>query len=375
VRWIAVWRRNFLVWRKLFAAAVLSNLADPLIMLFGLGYGLGALLPSVAGMSYMAFFAAGQLCTATMFTASFESMFSGFARMQGQKTWDAILYAPLTIDDIVAGEIVWAASKAWLTGSTILGVVLVFGLASSPWVLLALPAAFFVGLAFSAMGLVMCVLARGWDFFSYYMTLVMTPMMMISGVFFPAEQLPAPLLVVAKALPLYHGVQIVRPLVAGGRRPISCCTSRCSSAMLRPATRPPSTSRAKGSLPDDALGQVTAPRLHGHLVRGLFYLPRLFVYHAQADDRISIERFKLMERKLFWGIMTPGAVLTIVFGLWLWLGWFKPASGWLHAKIALVAVLAGYHLWCWRLLRDFAVERNRRSHVWFRWFNEIRCWC
>jgi lipooligosaccharide transport system permease protein len=216
MRWVAVWRRNFLVWRKLFAAAVLSNLADPLIMLFGLGYGLGALLPSVEGMSYIAFFAAGQLCTATMFTASFESMFSGFARMQGQKTWDAILYAPLTIDDIVAGEIVWAASKAWLTGSTILGVALVFGLANTPWVLLALPAAFLVGLAFSAVGLIMCVLAKGWDFFSYYMTLVMTPMMMISGVFFPAEQLPAPLLAVAKALPLYHGVQIVRPLVAGG---------------------------------------------------------------------------------------------------------------------------------------------------------------
>ena len=219
MRWLAVWRRNFLVWRKLLAAAVLSNLADPLIMLFGLGYGLGALLPSVEGMPYIAFFAAGQLCTATMFTASFESMFSGFARMQGQKTWDAILYAPLTIDDLVAGEIVWAASKAWLTGSTILGVALVFGLASSPWVLLALPAAFLVGLAFSAAGLIMCVLARGWDFFSYYMTLVMTPMMMISGVFFPAEQLPAPLLAVAKALPLYHGVQIVRPLIAGGPPP------------------------------------------------------------------------------------------------------------------------------------------------------------
>jgi lipooligosaccharide transport system permease protein len=219
MRWIAVWRRNMLVWRKLLAAAVLSNLADPLIMLFGLGYGLGALLPSVEGMSYIAFFAAGQLCTATMFTASFESMFSGFSRMHGQKTWDAILYAPLTIDDIVAGEIVWAASKAWLTGSTILGVVVIFGLATSPWVVLALPAAFLVGLAFSGVGLIMCVLARGWDFFSYYMTLVMTPMMMISGVFFPAEQLPAPLLAVAKALPLYHGVQIVRPLVAGGPPP------------------------------------------------------------------------------------------------------------------------------------------------------------
>ena len=104
---------------------------------------------------------------------------------------------------------------------------------------------------------------------------------------------------------------------------------------------------------------------------GLFYLPRLFVYHAQAEDPISIERFKVMERKLFWGIMTPGGVLTVVFGIWLWLGWFAPASGWLHAKIALVAVLAGYHLWCWRLLRDFAAERNRHGHVWFRWFNEF----
>jgi len=215
MRWIAVWRRNFLVWRKLFIASVLSNLADPLILLFGLGYGLGALLPSVAGMSYIAFFAAGTLCSATMFTASFESMFSGFSRMHGQKTWDAILYAPLTIDDVVAGEIVWAASKAWLSGATILAVAASFGLAASPIVIMALPVAFLVGLAFAAVGLIMTVLARNWDFFSFYMTLIMTPMTMISGVFFPAEQLPRPVLAVAQALPLYHGVQLVRPLVAG----------------------------------------------------------------------------------------------------------------------------------------------------------------
>jgi len=215
MRWIAVWRRNFLVWRKLFVASVLSNLADPLIMLFGLGYGLGALLPSVEGMSYITFFAAGTLCSATMFTASFESMFSGFSRMHGQKTWDAILYAPLVIDDIVGGEIMWAASKAWLSGSTILAVAAVIGLAASPLALLALPAAFLVGLAFAAVGIIMTVLARNWDFFSFYMTLVMTPMIMISGVFFPAEQLPAPVLAVAKTLPLYHGVELVRPLVAG----------------------------------------------------------------------------------------------------------------------------------------------------------------
>src|SRR4051812_40666867 len=142
MRWTAVWRRNFLVWRKLAIASILTNLADPLIMLFGLGYGLGAFLPSIEGMSYLAFFAAGSLCSATMFTASFESMFSGFARMHGQKTWEGILYAPLTIEDIVAGVIDPAASKAWLSGGTILPGAAVFGLAASPLVVLALPGAF-----------------------------------------------------------------------------------------------------------------------------------------------------------------------------------------------------------------------------------------
>jgi len=105
---------------------------------------------------------------------------------------------------------------------------------------------------------------------------------------------------------------------------------------------------------------------------GLFYLPRLFVYHAMAEDAASRERFKVMERKLYWGIMTPGAVLTIGFGLWLWLGWFRGAfGGWFHAKLVLVALLVGYHLWCGMLLRDFAAERNTKSHVWFRWFNEF----
>lgn len=219
LRWIPVWRRNFLVWQKLIAAAVLGNLADPLIMLFGLGYGLGALLPSVSGMSYVAFFAAGSLCSATMMTASFESMFSAFSRMHGQKTWDAILHSPLTIDDVVTGEIVWAASKAWLTGSTILAVIAIFGFSASWMVVLALPAAFLVGLAFASIGMVMTVLARGWDFFSFYMTLVLTPMMMVSGVFFPLEQLPGAVQAVAKALPLYHGVALVRPAVAGTAPP------------------------------------------------------------------------------------------------------------------------------------------------------------
>jgi protoporphyrinogen IX oxidase len=103
---------------------------------------------------------------------------------------------------------------------------------------------------------------------------------------------------------------------------------------------------------------------------GLFYLPRLFVYHAMSDDRVSLERFKVMERKLFWGIMTPSAVLTLVFGIWLWLGWGF-AGGWLHAKLVLVLVLVAYHLWCGKLVVDFRREKTTRSHLWFRWFNEF----
>ena len=103
---------------------------------------------------------------------------------------------------------------------------------------------------------------------------------------------------------------------------------------------------------------------------GLFYLPRLFVYHAQSEDQVSVERFKVMERKLYYGIMAPGAVLTLGFGFWLWLGWGF-AGGWLHAKLALVVALIVYHLWCGRLLADFKHDRNMKSHVWLRWFNEF----
>ena len=103
---------------------------------------------------------------------------------------------------------------------------------------------------------------------------------------------------------------------------------------------------------------------------GLLYLPRLFVYHALTPDRDGNDRFKVMERKLFYGIMTPGAILTIATGLWLWIGWgFN--GGWLHAKLLFVAVLIVYHIWCGKLLTDFREERNRHSHFWYRWYNEF----
>jgi putative membrane protein len=103
---------------------------------------------------------------------------------------------------------------------------------------------------------------------------------------------------------------------------------------------------------------------------GLFYLPRLFVYHALAEDAVGIERFKVMERKLYYGIMAPGAVITIVLGLILWLG-YGIGGAWMHAKAVLVAVLIAYHLYCGKLLNDFKHDRNRHGHVFYRWFNEF----
>ncbi len=103
---------------------------------------------------------------------------------------------------------------------------------------------------------------------------------------------------------------------------------------------------------------------------GIFYLPRLFVYHADSEDEISNARFKIMERKLYFGIATPGMVLTLAFGFWLWLG-FGFAGGWLVAKLLLVVLLVAYHVLCYKYLLDFRHDRNKKNHVFYRWFNEF----
>lgn len=215
LRHLHVWRRNSLVWRKLAVPSMLGNLADPLIYMLGLGYGLGAMLSDVGGVPYIAFLASGIVCSSTMMSASFEAMYSGFSRMHVQKTWDAIINAPVTLDDVVMGEAVWAASKSVLSGTAVLVVAAALGLAQSPLALWVLPVVFLTGLAFSALGLIMTAISPSYDFFMYYFTLVITPMMLLSGVFFPLEQLPAAIQAVAQALPLTHAVALARPLMQG----------------------------------------------------------------------------------------------------------------------------------------------------------------
>jgi len=214
-RFVPVWRRHFLVWRKLALPSILGNLGEPLIMLFGLGYGLGAVMGEIGGTSYFAFLAAGFVASSTMYAASFEALFSAFSRMHVQKTWEAIVNAPMTLDDVLLGEWMWATTKALAAGMCMLLVVALLGYAKSALALAAIPAAVLVALAFAAMGLAINALANGYDFFSYYMTLVLTPMMMLSGVFFPVAQMPQAIQALAMALPLYHGVEMVRPFLSG----------------------------------------------------------------------------------------------------------------------------------------------------------------
>ena len=215
LRFTHVWQRNRLVWTKLAIPSMLGNLADPMLYMLGLGYGLGAMLPEVVGMSYIAFLAAGTVCSSTMMSASFESMYSSFSRMHVQRTWDAIMNAPVTLEDVVFGEAVWAASKAFMSGAAVLVVAAALGLVASPLALWVLPVVFVTGLAFAGLGLIMTSLSPSYDFFMYYFTLAITPMMLASGVFFPLEQLPGWLQSAAHALPLTHAVALVRPLMSG----------------------------------------------------------------------------------------------------------------------------------------------------------------
>jgi lipooligosaccharide transport system permease protein len=150
-----------------------------------------------------------------MFTASFEAMYSAFSRMQVQRTWDAIINAPVSLDDVVLGEWVWAASKSVLSGCAVLLVAAALGVVGSALALWIVPVILLTGLVFSALGLIITALSPSYDFFMYYFTLAITPMMLLCGVFYPLEQLPVFAQAVAQALPLTHAVALSRPLMLG----------------------------------------------------------------------------------------------------------------------------------------------------------------
>jgi len=223
MRWWPVFLRNLLVWRKLAVPSVLGSIAEPLIWLVALGYGLGALVGTVqlggdAGgeqVRYILFLASGSICSSAMTSASFEALYSAFSRMHVQKTWDSIMNSPVGLRDVLLGEMFWAAYKSLFTVTTILVVMFALDISRSPMLLLAWPVLLLAGITFSCMALIFNALAKGYEFFTYYFTLGLTPMMFISGVFFPRENLPLWLRHLSDALPLAHVVELVRPLFLG----------------------------------------------------------------------------------------------------------------------------------------------------------------
>lgn len=214
-RFLPIWRRNFLVWKKLAGASVLGNIAEPLITLVAFGYGLGSLLQTVNGIPYIQFLASGSICMSIMMAASFETLYSAFSRMHVQKTWEALLNAPLALDDVVLAEMLWAATKAMFSGFAIMLVILLLGIGWHPHTLLVLPLLFLIGTTFASLGLIINALARGYDFFTYYFTLVVTPMIFVSGVYYPTAQLPGWLQRISEMLPLTAAVDLIRPLILG----------------------------------------------------------------------------------------------------------------------------------------------------------------
>jgi lipooligosaccharide transport system permease protein len=215
LNWLAVWRRNYLAWKKAALASILGNLADPIIYLFGLGAGLGVMVGRVDGVSYTAFLAAGMIATSAMTAATFETIYAAFGRMQGQRTWEAMLYTQLRLGDIVVGEMAWAATKASLAGTGIGIVAAMLGYTHWLALLYALPVIAITGLAFASLGMVVTALAPSYDYFIFYQTLVITPMLFLSGAVFPIDQLPVAFQQLAAFLPLAHAVDVIRPTMLG----------------------------------------------------------------------------------------------------------------------------------------------------------------
>jgi lipooligosaccharide transport system permease protein len=223
LRWVSIWRRNFGVWQKQMAGSLVSHIAEPLIALLAFGYGLGTLVGSVetplGSVPYFVFVASGLICMSTMNSASFEALYSAYSRLDHQKTWHGILNAAVTIDDVVLGEIIWAAFKGTFAASIILIVMVCLLLAGGhtiTWYFLAvIPLLALVALCFSCMGMIFTALAKGYDFFAFYMTLFLTPMMFMAGGFFPREQLPSVAKALTDYLPLTAAVELVRPLFLG----------------------------------------------------------------------------------------------------------------------------------------------------------------
>ena len=211
-RALCVWRRDLESWKRFAPSFFIAALSEPIFYLLGIGYGLGRFVTTFDGMPYAVFLAPGIIAFAAMNSATFETTIGAFTRMVEQRTYAAILATPCSVADIVAGDVLWAASKSVLAASLVLVLCVIFHLVRGALALLVLPFAFLVGLMFGALGMVVTARAPSYDFFNYYFSLVFSVMFLFSGVFFPLESLPAWGQWLAWVMPLTHAVRVCRAL-------------------------------------------------------------------------------------------------------------------------------------------------------------------
>jgi lipooligosaccharide transport system permease protein len=210
-----VWQRNFTVYKKLYRSSIVFNFIEPTLYLIALGFGLGAFVKEIYGVPYINFIAPGIIASSSMFATASECTYGTYVRMTYQKTFDAILATPVNIDDLVAGELMWGATKSVLYGTIIMIVISVFGLVESPLILLAIPLLFISGLIFAEISVIAVAIVPGIDSFSYFFTLLLTPSFLFSGIFFPLDTLPPLVVKIAFFTPLYHLVNICRSFSSG----------------------------------------------------------------------------------------------------------------------------------------------------------------
>jgi lipooligosaccharide transport system permease protein len=210
-----VWYRDFFYFKKYFLVSLFWNFTEPILYVVAFGYGLGFFVGQIDGVPYVTFLAPAILATTAMQGAAFESTYSSYTKLKMQKTYETIMMTPISIDEIVIGEILWGASKAFFSSIAVLVVFTVLGLAKNGTVWLALPVLALLSLAISAISMVATGFANDYDSFTYYFALFITPMSFLSGTFFPLSQFPHWAQVVAKLFPLSHGVQVIRGLYLG----------------------------------------------------------------------------------------------------------------------------------------------------------------
>lgn len=212
---LKVLQRNIDVWKTHWLASFTGNLGQPIIYLFVLGFGLGKLVPEVNGIDYFSFLAPGILVAAAMNSASYESTFGAYTRMIHQKSYEAILVTPVSLSEVVLGDIYYGALRGFLSGVLLTFLLVFLGIMDLFSAMLCLPLVLLTGLLFASLSLIVTAISPSYEFFSYYLTLVITPMFLISGVFFPLDSLPYSLRVFAWCLPLTHAVDMARSLIHG----------------------------------------------------------------------------------------------------------------------------------------------------------------